>query len=266
MQPRRAPFSVFSLHHLPCYIPTLSPTPSHNGGEGPPPPPPPPPLPSPPQSNGQTSRVSSTYIVQVPKDQIYRVPAPEIAYLAERYQKPRGGEQVSRPWFTCVSRCLVVLFIVVLSLVVAVAVFYLVVRPAFPPSLSRASTPSTPAAMTDTEPSVHMGLSYERGGTAVLSNSNGNIATGKTPSFYQSSGEMRIIFLDFSGPVQVNKSFYSPRTKVGVSLSLSLKFPMRMKVGTVESMAIEVDVWCSFSLSSLVKESKVMRQSCYFDP
>ncbi|CAA7401702.1 unnamed protein product [Spirodela intermedia] len=243
----------------------------------PPPPPPPPPLPSPPQSNGQTSRVSSTYIVQVPKDQIYRVPAPEIAYLAERYQKPRGGEQVSRPWFTCVSRCLVVLFIVVLSLVVAVAVFYLVVRPAFPTfSVESLHTINSSrhdrlsvhyaVAIRIRNPSVHMGLSYERGGTAVLSNSNGNIATGKTPSFYQSSGEMRIIFLDFSGPAQVNKSFYSPRTKVGVSLSLSLKFPMRMKVGAVESMAIEVDVWCSFSLSSLVKESKVMRQSCYFDP
>ncbi|XP_066388582.1 NDR1/HIN1-like protein 13 [Miscanthus floridulus] len=32
-----------------------------------------------------------TYVVQVQKDQIYRVPPPENAYLAERYRNERGG-------------------------------------------------------------------------------------------------------------------------------------------------------------------------------
>lgn len=240
-----------------------------------PPPTPPPPLPSPPQSNGQNARGSGTYIVQVPKDQIYRVPPPENAFLAKRFQKPSGGKQVSRAWFTCVSRCLVVLFIVVLSLVTAAAVLYLIVKPAFPTfSVESLHTINSSrhdrmavhyaVAIKICNPSVHMGLSYEKGGTAVLSNNNGYIATGKTPSFYQRSGDMRIIFVDFSGPAQANKSFYTPRTKAAVSLSLSLKFPMRMKVGAVESMAIEVDVSCSFSLRS-VAESKILHQSCYFD-
>lgn len=35
MQPRRSPFSVSSVPHLPCCLRTISTTPSLNGGEGP---------------------------------------------------------------------------------------------------------------------------------------------------------------------------------------------------------------------------------------
>ncbi|OMO94284.1 hypothetical protein COLO4_16431 [Corchorus olitorius] len=62
---------------------------------------------------------SGTYVIQVPKDQIYRVPPPENALIAQRHQNNNIQGNKDTP---CCSRlwCCIVFIIVVLLLVLAI--------------------------------------------------------------------------------------------------------------------------------------------------
>ena len=92
-----------------------------------------------------------TYVVHVQKDQIYRVPPPENAYLAERYRNARGGggggakKQEGPACSPCVARTLGALLLAALLLGAAVAIALVVLRPGVP-SFSPSPSTSSPCA------------------------------------------------------------------------------------------------------------------------
>ncbi|XP_078444663.1 uncharacterized protein LOC144713827 [Wolffia australiana] len=214
--------------------------------------------PSQPSSSSLTQPSSSTYIVQVPKDQIFRVPPPQNANLAEQYKNSRAG---SKQWFHNLrQKCIYAVIISVVSFIIAAVSFYLAVRPALPvffvESLQANSHRRSSLEMHHVvslrvrNPSRSVRISYERGGTGVLLDEKGDKAVGNMPGFYQVSGDSKTLFLNFSG-----------QAMHGLSFSIVMKLRLKMKVGAVETSPIQVSIFCQFHLSS-VGNSKALLQSC----
>ncbi|KAJ0086574.1 hypothetical protein Patl1_08502 [Pistacia atlantica] len=67
-------------------------------------------------SNDPTLR-SSTYVVQIPKDQVYRVPPPENALIVERHDKEKAKSCCS-----CCICCGVFIAIVVIAIGIMAAI------------------------------------------------------------------------------------------------------------------------------------------------
>ncbi|KAI3460017.1 hypothetical protein Pfo_016680 [Paulownia fortunei] len=53
---------------------------------------------------------SGTYVVQVPKDQIYRVPPPENAFMLEERNRKQNKQKRSSCCFGCCHSCIFMLF------------------------------------------------------------------------------------------------------------------------------------------------------------
>uniref|UniRef100_A0A9I9DA66 Uncharacterized protein n=1 Tax=Cucumis melo TaxID=3656 RepID=A0A9I9DA66_CUCME len=71
-----------------------------------------------------------TYVIQLPKDQIYRVPPPENAHRFQLYT--RQNRRRRNPCRSCLFCLLAILILLIILLGITVAVFYLVVRPKSP--------------------------------------------------------------------------------------------------------------------------------------
>ncbi|CAL9064530.1 unnamed protein product [Musa banksii] len=85
-----------------------------------------------PDPDPNPSRRLGTYVVRVPKDQVYRVPPPENAKLAERYRNQNRSRRRGSPCLSCLKWILGVAFLVLLLIVAVTVIFFVVVRPGAP--------------------------------------------------------------------------------------------------------------------------------------
>ncbi|XVE60470.1 hypothetical protein DITRI_Ditri05aG0131300 [Diplodiscus trichospermus] len=72
-----------------------------------------------------------TYVVQVPKDLIYRVPPPENALIAERHRNTHQGNNNDNRW--CCSRLwtwllVIVIIVLLLGIIAGIVYIYLIKR------------------------------------------------------------------------------------------------------------------------------------------
>ncbi|KAJ4966248.1 hypothetical protein NE237_018097 [Protea cynaroides] len=71
---------------------------------------------------------SGTYVVQVPKDQIYRIPPPENAAYLQRLKSNQNQPKKSS-FCSCIVYILLVIFILALVLLLILGIFYLFHKP-----------------------------------------------------------------------------------------------------------------------------------------
>ncbi|XP_068641179.1 NDR1/HIN1-like protein 13 [Aristolochia californica] len=245
----------------------------------PPPPPPPPPLedldlnplpptPFPPFRSG-------TYVVQVPKDQIYRIPPPENAEYVERH-----GRTISRknPCLAFFSGLFGLLFFIFILLTIIGVAFYIAVRPRLP-SLSVQKlvvknnsdnhlTPNYEFTLESSNRNPVMTIYYPTRGHATLSYKQTGIGTGKTPTLQQEHHESKSFRLVLAGtnvrlPPQVKKSMTNNRSHVSVALVLSMRMPVKLKVGSITLWVMQMSVKCDVTASTLAKGTKIKSQDCH---
>ncbi|PON61588.1 Late embryogenesis abundant (LEA) hydroxyproline-rich glycoprotein family [Parasponia andersonii] len=263
----------------------------------PPPPPPPPPLPLPPAYIPQTQSNSATYVVQVPKDQIYRVPTPENAAFAERRRlNPTvGGGKTIRP---CVSGCCCVwiflLVLIAIALALGVSVFSLYFRPKNPNfnilgfeittgvdnwSSTRYSRHQSKEGfkirLRSENSNEKADVWYEEGGTASLSVGQPQrletVGVGTYPTFYNLHGETTPFDVVLRGSdesvdrVRNNKQLMikSGKSKGEVKLYLKMKVTARTEVWTWKTGSMKLHVACNVVLDSFAKGTRtIMSEDC----
>jgi hypothetical protein len=234
-------------------------------------PPPPPPL----------AFHSETYVIQVPKDQIYRIPPPENALIAERLRKPgKRNKKKSRRCSFCLLLTGVIL--VVLALIgIAIATLYFVFNPKGPSfsvvqalvknpkssSTHKHSQPGYEISLRVKNPNEFMGIYYRSGGVATLSFKGKKIAKGKFPRSYQDMKKSTKIKVVLKGsnttlPRQIDKSVKDKKSKLPIFLALNVKFQVKMKLGTIKTWIIDTDVACKFKVRKLGMGTKILWQKC----
>ncbi|KAM0952893.1 hypothetical protein DsansV1_C02g0018191 [Dioscorea sansibarensis] len=241
----------------------------------PPLPPPPPNLPTKPLSEPEPPFRSETYIVQVPKEQIYRIPPPENAYLAEQYKNNLNRRRKS-PCLTYLPWLLAVIAAIGLTIGIVALVFYLVVRPGVPKVSieafaaknlnlsSRWKKPEYDILMKTLNPSANMGYIYGSGGKACMSHKGDVIASGESPQFDQPSHNETTFHLVLQGssnklPKEIQRSLKGPNEIV--SLSLLVNYVVRLKIGMIESSK-SMSIQCDFRVSKFAKGTKIVSQEC----
>ncbi|GFZ10037.1 hypothetical protein Acr_21g0006360 [Actinidia rufa] len=222
---------------------------------------------------------SGTYVVQVPKDQIYRFPPPEHAVLAKRY---RHLPRQKRP---CCSCCLCIFIsVIVIALVLGLiggigvsSVFLKHKSPKFqienvlvnnPLPNHNQKHPEYDIVLTSENPYQLVRILYDEGGDASLSFAQQEIATGKYPTFEQGPQNSTVFKMILRGsklalPKEMEKSMESANQKVHISLSISMGVPIRLRMGALKTGSKKVYVSCNLTVDTLAKHNRILSQECH---
>ncbi|KAG5241784.1 hypothetical protein OIU76_024943 [Salix suchowensis] len=221
---------------------------------------------------------SETYIVQIPKDQIFSIPPTENAAIAERHRLPQKKEQRSccNRWL-CIIVTLILLALIIGTIILTCRFLFTPKAPLFtvanlivknPPSTRNKSNPGYQITFETKNPNGRMSISYGSEGDATLEYKNHKIGTGKFPKLDHDADSLTNFKLDLKGtkgalPDDVERSIEDRKGKKHVSLSIEMDIPIKMKVlGWLKSSSKEINVVCTFNVSSLGAGKAVLSQKC----
>ncbi|KAK9990214.1 hypothetical protein SO802_025199 [Lithocarpus litseifolius] len=186
-----------------------------------------PPAPSPLLITPPSDMYSETYVIQIPKDQIYRIPPPENALFVERHgKKPVEKKNKARPkcWVWIIGSILAVLALIIALILVTLSIVYRSKSPSFSVAhvLVKYAQNSThkhsqsagyTISLKANNPNEIMGIDYDSGGVVTLSSEGKKIATGEFPSLEQGENGFKKIKVFLKGtketlPKEIEKSQY----------------------------------------------------------
>ncbi|KAL5210508.1 hypothetical protein ABZP36_006131 [Zizania latifolia] len=221
-----------------------------------------------------------TYVVHVQKDQIYRVPPPENAYLAERYRAGRGGGGngggKGPTCSSCVLRTLGAVLAAALLLGAAAALSSVVLRPDAPSFIvdklsvhnaSRQQHVDYDFFLTAINPNKVTALWYKDGGTAKLLHKGTTLAkgdVGEPEDGGEDATEFNVLLhgLQHGGrtPKAVEKGLQG--SKNVVALELSVEIAVQVHVGALGFSRKSLAVACEISAAGLRKDVHISSQTC----
>ncbi|KAI4321141.1 hypothetical protein MLD38_034562 [Melastoma candidum] len=239
--------------------------------------------PHPSSSPSSPHRHLETYVIQIPKDQIYRVPPPENALIVERYRNPSVSKANTRGSCFCCCCCgwvccavLTVVVILLVGLAVAVDLFSILGK-ARDPILNVGSfhVRNTTGwnefdfGLKTSNPNKHSDVAYKQGGASSLAFRGKEIASGKFPAFLQerrSSSDVRIVLHGSGGksPPEIAAAMSSKRKGVQPKLSFTLRVRVtaRMNVGFLRQQDVELSVSCDYAVDKLTGGTNILSEKC----
>ncbi|KAL5580066.1 hypothetical protein UlMin_012508 [Ulmus minor] len=220
-----------------------------------------------------------TYVIQIPKDQVYRVPPPENARRFQQYARRKSNRSCCRV-FVCSLLGLILTLIVLAG--IAAAVFYLVFRPESPnysvekisikgvnftsPSSSEIS-PAIDVTVRAENPNDKIGIYYGKDSSATIYYSDVKLCDGVLPAFYQPSNNVTVFKTALTGQSieltsTMRKALTEEQKKGMVPLVVKLRAPVKIKVGSVKTWKITVKVDCDILVDKLTAEAKIVSKDC----
>lgn len=229
-----------------------------------------------------------TYVIHIPKDQVYRVPPPE---NANRYQAlTRKSKARRRPCCRCLCWSLGILAFLLALLAVSAAIFYLVVKPRSPNysvdaisvsglNLTAANAAASTASLKVSpefdvtvradNPNDKIGIYYEPKSSVEIYYDDVLLCNGSVPSFYQPSNNVTVFETALKGSdvvltSTVKNSLLQAQSQGKVPLLLTVRAPVKIKVGSVKSWTITVKVDCDITVDSLTANAKIFSKDCHY--
>ncbi|KAM7276006.1 hypothetical protein ACFE04_017872 [Oxalis oulophora] len=226
-----------------------------------------------------------TYIVQYPKDQIYRVPPPEHAIIVERHRSPANKKRPRRKRILWILSGLA-------AVAALLGVIFISIYNSFDPKLPDFSVKSISVntkssskhqgykiTLEATNPNQNMGTEYssnndENEATSKLSFKNFEIGKGKSsPEFdgesEDSSNVVLVVSLDgtdkkLPDEIQVDNSKHVSKSSHPMSLRLGMSLKAKFNVGVIlRWWSKNLNVECDFKVSGLKKtDIKILSQKC----
>ncbi|KAK9664097.1 hypothetical protein RND81_14G019400 [Saponaria officinalis] len=221
-----------------------------------------------------------TYVIQVPKDQIYRVPPPENAHKFNQYTKRKTKRSCCR---CCICSVISTLFILIILLGVTIGVLYLVYNPKVPSyainsvhvkgvnlTVRNKVTPDFNVTVKTNNPNGKISIYYEQGSKISVYHDGLNLCNGELPAFYQPPKSVTVFSTEFSGPGFVlSKSardkLRAQEKKGEVPLEMDVTVPVKIKAGSVKFWLMSMKVKCDVTVTALTGNTKVVSQRCKVD-
>ncbi|KAJ4724559.1 Late embryogenesis abundant (LEA) hydroxyproline-rich glycoprotein family [Melia azedarach] len=221
---------------------------------------------------------AGTYVVQIPKDQVYRVPPPENADRLKRL----SGRKSSRGRACCCCRFFCCsLLLLILLVAIAAAVFYFVFRPEAPKysidsvsisglNLTSASSPILPefdVTVRADNPNNKIGIYYEKGSSVKVYYRDVNLCNGALPQFFQPRNNVTVFKTALKGSAieltsSVRNDLVADAKSQTVPFKVNLRVPVKIKVGSVKTWTIKVKVKCDLTVDQLTAKSKIVSKDC----
>lgn len=218
-----------------------------------------------------------TYIVQVPRDQVYRIPPPENAIYVKKYRKNNQGNTKGSSFCGSCSYCTFIwaMIIVLIGAIIGsfVGIFSIYDDPSFSIEYflvkKLKKNLEYEISIKVLNPNKHHGISYNQDGSnnVVLFLKKKEIGEGKFPKLDQFSKGSTIINVILHGsnsklPKEISTS--KTHSKKRISLSLSMKnVGVKLKFGPLHVKSKKIDVSCSFLVDRFDdKGAHVVTQEC----
>lgn len=220
-----------------------------------------------------------TYVVQVPKDQVYRVPPPENALIIERYRTPIAKSK--GPSRCCCLRLLLIFILVLIVLGVLLSITSIIIKTKDPvfcidhflvKNMSRSSQGNVghefDIRTKAKNPNAGSGILYKEGGKSSLLFKQKEVAAGKFPTFYQSkkgTTTSQLVLHDSSDGSSkgIEERMKGAKLKPNLAFMLSIKVPARMTVGLFRKQDVNIVVSCNFEIDTLAEgRTRVHSQQC----
>lgn len=223
-----------------------------------------------------------TYVIQIPKDQVYRVPPPENARRQGQYDSRKSRRSPCCCRFFC--WLIGLFFILVVLLGIAAGVLYLVFRPKAPDytvdrisvkgmnltSLSASAAAISPefdVAVRADNPNKKIGIYYEKDSSVQVFYKDVRLCNGALPAFYQPSNNVTVFQTALKGSdIELRSTdlnaLVDAENKRKVPITLKLRAPVKIKVGSVKTWKITVKVDCDITVDKLTAQAKVVSKDC----
>ncbi|XWS53241.1 hypothetical protein CRYUN_Cryun11dG0140900 [Craigia yunnanensis] len=218
-----------------------------------------------------------TYVVQIPKDQIYRVPPPENSRRYAHLSKRKAGRSTCCRCCCCLLTTILVLF---LAAAIAAAVVYFVFKPESPNysvesvaikgfnlTSSSSLSPEFDVTVRAHNPNDKISIYYEKGSSVKVYYEDVNLSNGALPVFYQPTNNVTLFktALNGSGVELTNaalRALSDEQNKGTVPFTLKLRAPVKIKVGSIKTWKITVKVTCKITVDKLTAASKIVSKDC----
>ncbi|KAE8693217.1 hypothetical protein F3Y22_tig00110814pilonHSYRG00023 [Hibiscus syriacus] len=222
----------------------------------------------------------ATYVVQVPKDQIYRVPPPENDGIVNRYREEAKAKGKKGKGNFCNFFLWFVIVLLLLGVIICgtLTSIYFIFSPK-PPSFAvtklhvkqqkQGSSPTYDVTLKAKNPNEKMGVQCksDKDG-AILDFWIKNLGFGDFPGLKQEAGVSSNVNIKIHGlksktvPLNVQKSISDKKTKRQISLKLKLECPLVFNVWILKLWKRDLDVNCDFRVSTLAQGTKILYQKC----
>lgn len=223
-----------------------------------------------------------TYVIQIPKDQVYRVPPPD---NARRYDQYTRRKQHRNRCCCCFCWFIGLIFILIVLLGITAGVLYLVYRPEAPkysieniavggfnltsPSATAAISPEFNVTVKANNPNDKIGIYYLKDSSAEIFYNNARLSNGAWPAFYQPSNNVTVFGTVLKGNgiklrSEDRRALVEAQTKRKVPLTVRIRAPVKIKVGSVKTWKITVKVNCDVTVNELTAKAKIVSKDCNY--
>ncbi|CAI9753153.1 unnamed protein product [Fraxinus pennsylvanica] len=225
---------------------------------------------------------SETYIIQIPRDQVYRIPPPENAKIVESYRRPAQDKKKKTNFGGSCWWIILAFALISLTVGISVGVVHALYNPKYPTfsvtqihvknleqSLNghygSGSSPEYDVTLQAHNPNERMGVSYKgAAGKASIKFKKQKIAQGGVPNLTQdpnSSKNISLILHGIKGSISkdIVKSLDDTKPK---SMHLKIEVPMEVK-SWAKTVQKDTTITCDFKADSLLRrKTKVLSQEC----
>lgn len=166
---------------------------------------------------------------------------------------------------------------------IAAGIFYLVFRPEAPkysieniavrginvtsPSFDAAISPEFNVTVKADNPNDKIGIYYLKDSSAEVFYNDARLCNGALPAFHQPSNNVTVFGMVLKGngielSSEDQRSLVGSQTKRKVPLTVSIRAPVRIKVGSVKTWKITVKVDCDVTVNELTAQAKIVSKRC----
>lgn len=227
---------------------------------------PPPSLPAPPGR----ARYDNMYIVQFPKDQVYRVPPRENALIVERYRNtPKNNDVKSRRCCCCSLRCWLTIAIILITIFaivgIAIAILFFIFNPSGPTfavnhfEFKNVTGPQHyEISLRAKNPNQRLGIIYQSSEVYLIFEDN-EVATGKFPSLLEQGRHAMTQFnVDVIGKHPLPKRMKN----TPLNFELDMNLCLRITAMRLSTWIMYANVVCKFKVTNLGSDTRILSQQC----
>lgn len=224
--------------------------------------------------------LQGTYVIQVPKDQIYHtVPSPDNPGKLENSSQ----KKVRHSFCHNVLWCLIALiFAAIFLFAVACAILYLVVQPEAPgysvtamaingmnTTWSGSLSPEIDVTVRATNGNSKIGIYYESGSHVSLYYADTKLCDGALPVFYQPRNNVTVLAITLRGrsvvlTIQARQDIVTEQSQGKVPLKLGIRAPVKLEIGGVKTWKIAVKVTCDITVDKLTSTAQIETEDCHY--
>ncbi|KAF5784648.1 hypothetical protein HanRHA438_Chr10g0431961 [Helianthus annuus] len=216
-----------------------------------------------------------TYVIQVPKDQIYRVPPPENAIFAEQ---KRVAVPATKSMFS--AKCMLLSIVILLLVIGLITGLCLSMTDKKDPTFRVHRVHVTTKGkgkdkqhefdftLKSKNTNGHAVILFGKGGKASLSyRDTRSLAKGPFPTFKQDTNSLkyeRLKLISGSGktlPKVIQKSMNGTSHKA-IKLLLGFNVPLSFKVGVFSVKSKMLSIACNVKVKRLTKRARILTQDC----